>query len=138
MRGADGQELDAEYAADVWTAAASKYLYYQIGRLVKLEVLALGIDNGDFTNANKGDYAWDLTLTRGWLGQLAGLRNLKVLRLQGDLWSGMGQAEVEFIHEHWPLLREITLQGYILQLDLQSPWLWLLNKRPYLRLVVNS
>ncbi|KAF9966174.1 hypothetical protein BGZ70_003090 [Mortierella alpina] len=125
---------DWEEAERRLLAMASKNVYTQIGRLARLEVLVLSIGKGTYTQANQGDYAWDLTLSKGWLGEMAGLKSLKTLILRGDFWSRMGQAEVEFIHEHWPVLREISLSGNALQLSPQSPWRWLLNKRPQLRL----
>ncbi|KAG9324323.1 hypothetical protein KVV02_006569 [Mortierella alpina] len=124
-----------EDSAHQLLAIAAKNVYTQIGRLTKLEILVLDIEKSVKTKARKGDYAWDLTLSRGWLGELAGLKSLKTLRLQADLWSGMGQAEMEFIHEQWPLLREVGLRGKSLQMSAQSTWFWLLNKRPQLRLV---
>ncbi|KAF9966171.1 hypothetical protein BGZ70_003087 [Mortierella alpina] len=129
--------VDGESEKDAITrlhAIAAKSVYTQIGRLEKLEVLALDRDTGPYTLG--GDYSWDLTLSKGWLGEMAGLKRLKTLTLQGVFWSKMGQAEVEFMHEHWPLLREINLYGNSLPLGPQSPWRWLLNKRPQLSLVV--
>ncbi|KAF9572405.1 hypothetical protein EC968_009979 [Mortierella alpina] len=128
---------DKESPTQRLLASASKRVYTQIGRLEKLEVLTLDITEGLDTNAVEGDYASDLTLSKGWLGELAGLKNLKVLDLQADLWSKMGQAEVEFISENWPSLTVISLHG-CLQLNAQSPWLWLLMRRPNLRLTLGS
>ncbi|KAF9948773.1 hypothetical protein BGZ72_009360 [Mortierella alpina] len=115
-------------------AMSAKHFYTQIGRLEKLEILALDIDTSPRIRERKDSYAWDLTLSEGWLEEMAGLKNLKSLILQGDFWSKMGQAEVEFIHEHWPLLREVKLRGNDLQFSAQSPWLWLIHQRPQLRL----
>ncbi|KAF9966173.1 hypothetical protein BGZ70_003089 [Mortierella alpina] len=130
--GAVGEEMvELEYW---WLIMADKSVYTQIGRLAKLETLVLNIDKSEDTKALPGAYAWDLTLSRGWLRELEGLKSLKVLRLQADLWSKMGQAEVEFIHEHWPVLREIRLCGNGSQPRLQASWRWLLDKRPQLRL----
>ncbi|CAO3566657.1 unnamed protein product [Mortierella alpina] len=115
-------------------AVAGKNVYTQIGRLAKLEVLMLSIDRGAYRQANEGDYAWDLKLLEGWLRELKGLKSLKTLILWGDLWSQMGLAEVEFIHEHWPLLSEIRLCGNSLPPNLQLHLRWLLDKRPQLHL----
>jgi len=115
-------------------AAAAKRVYTQIGRLEKLEVLALDIDRNGNTGAKEQDYAWDLTLSKGWLRELAGLKNLKSLILHADFWSNMGQAEVEFIDEHWSSLREISLERRASSWPTQAHWLWLRKRRPYLRL----
>ncbi|KAF9947047.1 hypothetical protein BGZ72_010911 [Mortierella alpina] len=94
----------------VWLAASTtKRVYQQIGRLGKLEILELNIDRTPRTKAKEYDYMWDLTLSKGYLSEMAGLKNLKSLRFRADFWSAMGQAEVEFMHEHWPLLDEIAI-----------------------------
>ncbi|CAO3566664.1 unnamed protein product [Mortierella alpina] len=111
---------------------AAKSVYTQIGRLQKLEVLALSIDISQDTAAEEKDYAWDLTLSKGWLREMAGLKNLKTLKLHSALWSKMGQAEVEFMHERWPLLGAIYFNGNASTVRAQSHWQWLLNKRPNL------
>ncbi|CAO3566661.1 unnamed protein product [Mortierella alpina] len=126
-------DLDSKGAELVDGIEAAKCVYTQIGRLEKLEVLALDIDRSDYTGARERDYAWDLTLSKGWLRELAGLKNLKSLSLQADFWSKMGQAEVEFIAEHWPLLREISLKRRASSWPTQAHWLWLLDRRPHLR-----
>ncbi|KAF9289626.1 hypothetical protein BGZ68_008936 [Mortierella alpina] len=140
LDGAMGSALDMEIWDEIGAcilADADKRVYTQIGRLAKLEILALDIVAADEqTNALRGDYAWDLTLSHGWLGEMAGLKSLKSLRLEADFWSEMGQAEMEFMHEQWPSLREITLRGNVLLLGGGSPWRWLLTKRPHLRLDV--
>ncbi|KAF9985829.1 hypothetical protein BGZ75_002500 [Mortierella antarctica] len=74
-------------------AIAPKGTFAQIGRLERLEVLALDIDSSWDTRAEESDYAWDLTLSKGYLGELASLKNLKSLSLRADFWSKMGQAE---------------------------------------------
>ncbi|KAF9990992.1 hypothetical protein BGZ75_007175 [Mortierella antarctica] len=61
-------ELDPERMA-----LAAKRFYAQIGRLEKLEELELTIDRSRDTAAKESDYAWDLTLSRGWLGEMAAL-----------------------------------------------------------------
>ncbi|KAF9945586.1 hypothetical protein BGZ72_001201, partial [Mortierella alpina] len=127
------EEQDDPY---VWlTASTTKRVYQQIGRLEKLEILAIDIDRSNRTRATENDYRWDLTLWKGWLGELAGLKNLKSLRLRVDFWSNMRQFEVEFMHEHWPLLRELAFSCDISQFHTEPQWRWLLEKRPHLRLV---
>ncbi|KAF9948774.1 hypothetical protein BGZ72_009361 [Mortierella alpina] len=131
------QEAYEEREEDLRTrmiSIAAQRVYAQIGRLEKLEELELDIDISRRTEAKEGDYAWDLTLAKGWLCELAGLKKLKTLRLHADFWSKMGQAEVEFMHEQWPLLSAIFVNTKVSQMRAQSHWQWLLNKRPQLRL----
>ncbi|KAK3805025.1 MAG: hypothetical protein J3Q66DRAFT_423548 [Benniella sp.] len=68
----------------------SKEVYAQIGRLDKLEELGLGY-------ILAGSAMMDLTLEEGWLAELAGLKKLRHFHLLTDLWTSMGQAEVEFM-----------------------------------------
>ncbi|KAF9959992.1 hypothetical protein BGZ72_008191 [Mortierella alpina] len=118
-------------------AVAAKRPFEQIARLQKLEVLALDINTGYNSEARADDHAWDLTLSKGWLGELTGLKNLRSLSLPAGVWSMMSQAEVEFMLKHWPLLNEVTLRGkpsgYNSSWRLGSHWQWLVNQRPQLR-----
>ena len=82
---------------------ATKRVYTQIGRLQMLEELTLGIDSSVETCRRPYDYWRNLVLDGGWLGELAGLKNLRRLWFRADFWSSMGLAEVQFMHEHWPL-----------------------------------
>ncbi|KAF9945760.1 hypothetical protein BGZ72_000993 [Mortierella alpina] len=120
----------------VWlTANTTKRAYQQIGRLEKLETLVIDIDRSYRSRATENDYRWDLTLWKGWLGEWAGLKNLKSLELKADFWSNMRQFEVEFMHEHWLLLNELSFSCDVSQLHTEPHWQWLLEKRPQLRLV---
>ncbi|KAF9964747.1 hypothetical protein BGZ70_006003 [Mortierella alpina] len=112
----------------------TRRVYQQIGQLKNLEVLAIGIDRSSRATGRVQDYMWDLTLRKGWLGEWAGLKNLRSLRLQAGLWTHMNQEDVEFMHEHWPLLDEIIVTRNISDLQTKQHWQWLLEKRPYLRL----
>ncbi|KAF9948394.1 hypothetical protein BGZ70_002235, partial [Mortierella alpina] len=134
------EEEEEEYIKARLIAYAAKLVYKQIGRLQKLEVLALDIDTGEDTYAEISDYEWDLTLSKGWfdegwLGELAGLKNLKSLSLHADLCSRMGQAEAEFMHENWPLLNEVTLRGCTSPFFIESHWRWLADTRPQFQLL---
>ncbi|KAF9964746.1 hypothetical protein BGZ70_006002 [Mortierella alpina] len=134
-RDASGPLGEEEHQDDphVWlTASATKRAYQQIGQLKKLEVLAIDIDRTSGTKAKELDYMLDLTLGQGWLGELAGLKNLRSLMLRADFWSGMGQEDVKFMHEHWPLLDEIIISSDDQELHTKKHWQWLLEKRPYL------
>ncbi|KAF9279300.1 hypothetical protein BGZ68_008000 [Mortierella alpina] len=118
--------------------------YRQIGRLEKLEHLTLDVHRRRYVKTDMwGDdiYNWDYDvnhrLLRSSLDEMAGLKNLKSLRLAAELCKEMGQPEVEFIREHWPMLREITILGSKgLKLLTKKRWQWLFNKWPHLRLNV--
>ncbi|CAO3567819.1 unnamed protein product [Mortierella alpina] len=118
-------------------AAQAQNFYRQIGRLDKLEELRLEIDRGRDTKACEEEYVWDLTLCKGWLSEMARLKNVRTLRLDACFWIHMGQTEAEFVYDHWPLLREIRLPGQHLFAHVRSCWKWLFDKRPELRLVVS-
>ncbi|KAF9985831.1 hypothetical protein BGZ75_002502 [Mortierella antarctica] len=78
----------------------------------------------------------DLTLSKGGLSELAGLEDLADFEMRTDLWSGMGQAEVEFMHEKWPRLRKITFGTWsttFRKLMMEPHWLWLQARRPQLQ-----
>ncbi|KAF9951597.1 hypothetical protein BGZ70_000923 [Mortierella alpina] len=131
-------ELEEEEKQDdprVWLAAsATKRAYQQIGRLEKLEVLAIDTARGLGTMAKAKDYLWDLTLSKGWLGEMAGLKNLRRLELRADFLSMMGQAEVEFMYDYWPELREISFPCKIEHIHAEPHWQWLLYNLPQLTL----
>ncbi|KAG9324321.1 hypothetical protein KVV02_006567 [Mortierella alpina] len=110
-----------------------KRLYVQIGRLDHLGVLFLGADKswGDLTG-----FEWDLTPSKGGLSELAGLEDLADFEMRTDLWSGMGNAEVEFMHEKWPRLRKITFGTWsttFRKLMMEPHCLWLQARRPQLQ-----
>ncbi|KAF9572585.1 hypothetical protein EC968_009657 [Mortierella alpina] len=116
-------------------AWASKRAYSQIGRLVNLQVLALGVVESDPSLGDTSHPAWDLTLSKGWLAEWTGLRNLRELHLRTNMWVRMGQAEVEFMNAHWPFLSIITFHSdHMLQGLVDQPhWRWLRERRPDLR-----
>ncbi|KAF9960004.1 hypothetical protein BGZ72_008203 [Mortierella alpina] len=123
------------------TAWAAKQAFAQIGRLTALEHLALGTDEGpNGTDEERLESEWDLTLSEGWLAQLAGLKNLRHFHMRTNHWSKMGQAEVEFMDAEWPLLDcvtfdrcSMTIPQFHKEIDLPH-WKWLQQKRPSLRL----
>ncbi|GJJ74951.1 hypothetical protein EMPS_07309 [Entomortierella parvispora] len=88
-----------------------KRFYKAIGQLETLEELTLGYGSLD-TRAN----LWlpDLMLisgnVEGCLGYLTRWTRLRRLRLMHDFWSRMGHAEVTFMAEHWPQLKDITFR----------------------------
>ncbi|KAF9964806.1 hypothetical protein BGZ70_005915, partial [Mortierella alpina] len=89
----------------------ARRFYQQVGRLKKLEQLALDVNPSKDVASDPWDHTWDLTLSRGWLGEMMGLKNLRSLSLEAEFSMGIGQAEVEFMHEQWPLLCEIEIVG---------------------------
>ncbi|KAF9362849.1 hypothetical protein BGX34_005389 [Mortierella sp. NVP85] len=107
--------------------------FRQIGRLVRLEALCLDCDEYDDPECQ-----YNLTLERGWLGELAGLKELKRLRMGADFWSRMGQTEVEFMHAQWPKLEMITFQTHLEQFLTSPHWQWLQERRPNLRYTSGS
>ncbi|KAF9935976.1 hypothetical protein BGZ67_002837 [Mortierella alpina] len=125
------------------TAWAAKQVFAQIGQLTALGHLALGTDEGPHGEDEEVlESKWDLTLSKGWLDQLAGLRNLSHLHMRTDHWSYMGQAQVEFMDAEWPWLDCVTFDECSISKkqfreEISRPhWQWLQQKRPSLRLSV--
>ncbi|KAF9362848.1 hypothetical protein BGX34_005388 [Mortierella sp. NVP85] len=108
--------------------------YRQIGRLIKLETLYLDCHEHDDPYGLDLDYEYDLTLERGWLRELAGLKELKHLHMGAEFWSRMGQAEVEFMHAQWPRLEMITFRDRLERVIFKPHWEWLQSRRPRLKL----
>lgn len=129
-------DSDSEHMDPHLVRAMAKQAYGKIGNLSKLEILWLGCDNGENPETPKEDYEYDLTLKHGWLGEFAGLRELKHLQMLSDFWSRMGQAEVEFMYAHWPKLEKITFGFYDSEYSediMGEPhWQWLKEMRPHL------
>ncbi|KAF9572399.1 hypothetical protein EC968_009973 [Mortierella alpina] len=121
----------------------ARQTYARIGRLDRLTALALGSDGGRHTAKDQKAFEWDLTVSRGWLTELAGLKRLKTLYLPSrNFWARMGQEEVEFMLAEWPELELIGLGGIEAEdvwewKDLPH-WRWLTRERPWLRLVYYS
>ncbi|KAF9280502.1 hypothetical protein BGZ68_007196 [Mortierella alpina] len=123
------------------TAWAAKQAFAQIGRLTALESLALGTDEGPHgSDAWVLESKWDLTLSKGYLSELAGLKKLRHFHMRTDHWSMMGQAEVEFMDAEWPWLDYVTFDIYSMNnaqflKEVKLPhWQWLQQKRPALPL----
>ncbi|KAF9946789.1 hypothetical protein BGZ72_011141 [Mortierella alpina] len=113
------------------------YFYQQIGRLEKLERLTLDIHRRKSTMVDEWGYYLKYTLSMDSLGEMANLTNLESLRLAAELCVEMCQTEIEFIHEDWPLLREITIMGSMgSRFYATQHWHWLFKKRPHLRFIV--
>ncbi|KAF9208728.1 hypothetical protein BGZ49_007802 [Haplosporangium sp. Z 27] len=112
-------------------------LYIQIGRLVKLEELYLNYSDRD-NGSDLQDHKDDLTLERGFLGQLKGLSMIWHFHMAMDLWSNMGRAEVEFIHANWTHLERISfgIPSYMGKDTIENKphWRWLKKQRPTLSL----
>ncbi|KAF9926554.1 hypothetical protein BGZ67_008068 [Mortierella alpina] len=76
------------------------------------------------------DKIWTLGVGLGFLG---GLVKLRKLRLDYGL-EHIGRAEVEFMHKHWPNLKEVVCSGEQNHVDkYKHPWTWLKARRPYLK-----
>ncbi|KAF9979701.1 hypothetical protein BGZ75_009312 [Mortierella antarctica] len=120
--------------------------YRQIGRLKKLEHLTLDIHRRRIPVLDMwGDEVDDLSrnmdhrLTKDSLDEMAGLKNLKTLRLGAELCKEMRDEKLEFLQDQWPLLREITIMGSMgLKLLAKKRWQRLFDKRPHLRFTVLS
>lgn len=124
--------VDSTPPSSTRDGASSQGLYRQIGRLENLEFLTLGPDSRGFPLRKD-----DMTLHKGCLGELAGLGKLRHVGMLTDLWSEMGQDDVEFMERHWPLLQSVSF-------DCEEPefseirdaphWRWLRETRPWLQL----
>ncbi|KAF9356594.1 hypothetical protein BGX26_005053 [Mortierella sp. AD094] len=104
-------------------------LFKQIGRLVKLETLCLGLRDDYF-----GDKRQELAFTDNRLTELANLANLRQFYVLKNNWPHVGQMEVEFMHEHWPRLEKISLSQNFYNYRRKTPphWTWLKKQRPKL------
>ncbi|KAI8351906.1 hypothetical protein B0O80DRAFT_499822 [Mortierella sp. GBAus27b] len=107
-----------------------KKAFGQIGQLSKLETLSLcSVVASPTPFENK-----DLTLDRGGLSELAGLKRLRHFDMAERLWLGVGQAEVEFMDVHWPLLEKVTFGFSNFSRLADKPcWQWLQARRPCLK-----
>ncbi|KAF9182725.1 hypothetical protein BGZ51_004471 [Haplosporangium sp. Z 767] len=130
------QAMSREFLAE-----AAEAVYRQIGQLTQLEVLSLGCDMSEEATTDPIEFEWDLTLTNGYLMQFRRLKRLRHLELRTDFWSKMGQREVEWMHETWPRLEQVTFMR--VSTDKDDPnefvrhlphWAWLKAKRPELRI----
>ncbi|CAO3567088.1 unnamed protein product [Mortierella alpina] len=124
--------LDDAHVCSETCTCAPKRAFQQIGRLEKLEMLEIDIDQIYRARATADDYAWDLTLSKGWLGELAGLKSLKSFVIREEFTRAMGLEEMKFMHEHWPLLNEVIIWCQSLDSKAEPHWQWLLDRRPQL------
>jgi hypothetical protein len=113
-------------------------LYQQIGRLAQLEVLDLRYARLNERDPYEEDYMDDLTFSGG-LPFLSELKSLRQLILISNLWTAMGQCEIEFMADNWPRLEMVAFGTDAKLQDWSSPefdhWRWLEKQRPGLRLV---
>ncbi|KAK3823079.1 MAG: hypothetical protein J3Q66DRAFT_330799 [Benniella sp.] len=140
--GDDGDEGRRLQLYTAWACRKAKEAYGQIGRMTKLEGLHLGSsERRQWLSAMMNGPEYDLTLEHGWLGELAGLKELKHFGMTTNLWSRMGQVEVEFMDAQWPKLEMITFNifdpesnsaefEFIIK---ERHWQWLQERRPHLR-----
>ncbi|KAF9349117.1 hypothetical protein BGX34_002044 [Mortierella sp. NVP85] len=112
-------------------------LYQQIGRLAQLEVLDLRYARLNQRDPYEEDYMDDLTFSGG-LPFLSELKSLRQLVLISNLWTAMGQCEIEFMADNWPRLEMIAFGTDAKLQDWSSPdfdhWRWLQKQRRGLRL----
>ncbi|KAF9935870.1 hypothetical protein BGZ67_002895 [Mortierella alpina] len=103
-------------------------IYVKVGSLTELEVLAV-----------ESDRPRDMSLDKGYLAELGGLKNLRRLELRDVMaWCCLiRQPEVEFIHENWLALEVVAIETEsknMYRALVESPhWKWLQKKRPLLR-----
>ncbi|KAK3823036.1 MAG: hypothetical protein J3Q66DRAFT_330721 [Benniella sp.] len=105
--------------------AAAQTIYSQIGRLFKLEELALGWPNlRRYLNPAEKHRVHDLTLEDGWLDELAGLKELRHFQMNTEYWCCMGQAELDFMGTNWPKLERISFDyvEWETQFALRNHW----------------
>ncbi|KAI8347795.1 hypothetical protein B0O80DRAFT_191801 [Mortierella sp. GBAus27b] len=109
----------------------TRALFEQLGRLVHLEVLAIGRTmNG--TKRHK-----DMTLRDGYLGMLAGLSKMRHLHLSVGLWHNLGPKELTFIKQEWPVLQRVSFGCTENEFDkIRRMYCWkrLREERPWIRL----
>ncbi|GJJ74950.1 hypothetical protein EMPS_07308 [Entomortierella parvispora] len=85
--------------------------YLAIGQLEALEDLTLGYGASSFTSFMRlPDLLLTFQNTEGCLWYLTRWKKLRRLRLMNDFWSRMGEAEIDFISEHWPQLVDLTFR----------------------------
>ncbi|KAK3822992.1 MAG: hypothetical protein J3Q66DRAFT_397462 [Benniella sp.] len=113
----------------------AQQVYGQIGRMNKLRELSLGWDDNLYVASWSKAFKFDLTLKYGWLSELAGLKELRHFEMSANFWSHIDQAEVEFMHAHWPNLEKISFAVRDLERETKKEhWVWLKGKRPNLEL----
>ncbi|KAK3823069.1 MAG: hypothetical protein J3Q66DRAFT_424637 [Benniella sp.] len=124
----------AHERVEAWMRGRASEAYTQIGSLSKLETLSLRFKEWDGVTLMLMNSGYDLTLKRGWLRQLVGLKELKHFHMAADFWSEMGRAEVEFMDAQWPKLEKIEFSCSDLKAIVEKPhWQWLQKRRPSLR-----
>ncbi|KAF8975346.1 hypothetical protein BGZ46_009196 [Entomortierella lignicola] len=101
------------------TFMRTKQIFDQIGRLTKLEKLALGWRGGSHLLVNEA------------LDSLAGLENLQHFHMLENCWISIGQDEVEFLHGHWLSLQVVSDDRYSSYTG--DHWAWLQRQRPYIQ-----
>ncbi|KAG0200594.1 hypothetical protein BGX28_006390 [Mortierella sp. GBA30] len=125
---------------------SARRVYKQIGRLVGLQFVALAVHTQERPAHATARFAWDLTMRTGHLPELKGLKRLTHLHMADDLWTNMGQDEVEFMEAEWPVLVEVSFEMRTREDEFQalvkeSHWRWLQGRRPtlhYLNLTMKT
>ncbi|KAF8933546.1 hypothetical protein BGZ58_006267 [Dissophora ornata] len=119
-------------------AEGVRRLYQRIGELSELEILELRYTCLDDRDPLEEEIERDMTL-EGGLPFLSELKSLRQLLLISDLWSEMGQCEVEFIESNWPRLELVAFGLDAKEMDWEGPefghWRWLKKMRPEVRFI---
>ncbi|KAF9960349.1 hypothetical protein BGZ70_008633 [Mortierella alpina] len=103
-------------------------MYAKVGSLTELEVLAV-----------ESDRPRDMTLDKGYLLELGGLKKLRRFEIRDVMATCclIRQPEVEFIHYSWPALEVVAFETEsknLFRALVEAPhWKWLQQKRPLLR-----
>ncbi|KAF9946791.1 hypothetical protein BGZ72_011143, partial [Mortierella alpina] len=79
---------------DRTSAQIAKRFYAQIGRLAKLEHLIFDANPDPYAIEMEWDCSNDLSLSRGYLSELTGLKGLKSLKVDANLYRNMGHDEL--------------------------------------------
>ncbi|KAK3823155.1 MAG: hypothetical protein J3Q66DRAFT_437568 [Benniella sp.] len=79
--------------------ACLDHVFSQVGKLKSLQLLNLGCDIAMYVKKH------------GYLEQLAGLKQLKILDLTNTLCAGLGKQEALWMVENWPKLLQVNEKG---------------------------
>ncbi|KAG0221372.1 hypothetical protein BGX31_009938 [Mortierella sp. GBA43] len=125
------KELVLNYSLKISRVKETRALYKQLGRLVHLEVLAIG------RIPNKSKKFRDMTLSDGYLGMLAGLNKMRDFHVSKAMWDNLGPEEVAFIKQEWPQLQRVSFgcsKEQFNEIRVQDHWARLCEERPWIKL----
>lgn len=125
------RELVLIYSLDAEDVNETRALFTQLGRLVHLEVLAIGMI------PKRSKTFKDMTLRDGYLNMLAGLNKMRHLHVSRGMWNNLGPEEVAFIKQKWPLLQRVSFgcsKEQFNEIRVQDHWARLCEERPWIKL----